>query len=542
MLPPLYPLSGEQHFTRRSFLLGTASFAAAALWSSSRLLGATVSTPKFSANPFSLGVASGDPTAEGVVLWTKLAPKPLEPGGGMPAQPIEVSWIVAEDEALSRVVQRGTAMANPQWGHSVHVEVSGLRPERWYWYQFSVGSETSAKGRTRTFPVAGTTPERLRFAFASCQHYETGLFTAFEHLAREDLDLIVHLGDYIYEGGVRDAEAEAEAAKKKGTTPPVRIRQHIGPQIMTLDEYRARYALYRLDPALQAAHAAAPWIVTWDDHEVANNYAGDHLTKMPSRRAFRQRRAAAYQAYYEMMPLRRAQMPKGPDLPLHRRLDYGTLASFHVLDTRQYRTIQPQGDGNKPFADVLLDPKGTLLGDAQRDWLFRGLEASASSWNVLTQQVMMARVDKTVGEAATYSMDQWPGYEFERRRVLRHLHERKIKNPVVLTGDIHTNWANELLADFDRPEAEKVAVEFVGTSISSGGDGQQRSRNQEAMVAENPCVKFFNAERGYVTCEITPKTWRTDYKTVPFVTRPGAPLNTRATFLVESGRPVLNRV
>ncbi len=525
MDPLLFPLAANRPLGRRAFIGGSASFAAAALFSSSRLGGAVAAAPVFSAYPFSLGVASGDPTPDGVVLWTKLAPKPLEPGGGMSPEPIEVSWTIAEDEGLSRAVQSGKVVASPQWGHSVHVEVAGLRPDRWYWYQFKAGAELSPKGRTRTFPAADSLPEKLRFAFASCQHYESGLFTAYQHLAREDLDLVVHLGDYIYEGAARDKQ----------------VRRHNGPEIFTLDDYRARYALYKSDPALQAAHAMAPWLVTWDDHEVANNYADDIPGKAAPRDEFMRRRAAAYQAYYEMMPLRRAQLPTGPDLLLYRGLEYGRLARFNVLDTRQYRTDQPQGDGRKPPSPVLMDPKGTILGNRQRDWLFDHLARSRTDWNILAQQVMMARVDLAPGKEILHSMDQWPGYEFERRRFLNHCLAQKVKNPVVLTGDIHTHWANNLVADFDRPDSAPVGVEFVGTSISSGGDGTQMPKGREHTLGENPFVKFLNGERGYVRCEVTPTQWRSDYRTVPYVEKPGAPLLTRASFVVESGKPELQR-
>ncbi len=529
MSTPLFPLPG-QTLSRRAFVAGSASFAVAALASASRASGsgAVSGTPRFSSYPFSLGVASGDPAPDSVVLWTRLAPSPLEPGGGMTPEPVAVQWVIAEDEGLSRVVGSGTATARPEWAHSVHIEAGRLQPDRWYWYQFKVGSETSPKGRTRTMPAAGALPERLRFAFASCQHYETGLYTAYEHMAREPLDLVVHLGDYIYEGAARDGQ----------------LRRHNSPEIKKIDDYRARYALYKSDPALQAAHAMAPWIVTWDDHEVENNYAADIPQRPDSttREAFLRRRAAAYQAYFEHMPLRRSQLPNGPDMLLFRRLEFGRLASFHVLDTRQYLTDQPQGDGRKPTSPVLMDPRATLLGDRQRSWLFDGLERSPASWNVLAQQIMMARVDLDADPAVTHSMDQWPGYEFERRRVLRHFHDRKVRNPVVITGDIHTNWANELIADFDRRDSKNVGVEFVGTSISSSGDGIDQPKTLAHLLPENPFIKFHNAERGYVRCELTPRQWRTDYRTVPYVTRPGAPLNTRASFVVEDGRPALQRV
>ncbi|MBC7366334.1 MAG: alkaline phosphatase D family protein [Undibacterium sp.] len=520
--PPLFPLRHPSPLTRRSFIAGTASFTAAALLST-RAFGLVTGAPKFSAYLFSLGVASGDPLPDGVVLWTRLAPRPLEIGGGMEPDPVEVAWQIADDEAMNRIVQSGTAVANAQWAHSVHVEVEGLRPDRWYWYRFKAGPDISPVGRTRTAPAAGVLPEKLRFAFASCQHYETGLYTAYEHLAREDIDLVVHLGDYIYEGAAHDGHP----------------RRHNVQECLALDDYRTRYALYKSDSALQSAHAIAPWIVTWDDHEVANNYAGDIPEKPATREAFLFRRAAGYQAYFEHMPLRRSAQPHGPEALLYRNLAYGRLAQFHVLDTRQYRTDQPQGDGNKPPSPVLMDPAGTLLGEKQRDWLCAGLERSPATWNILAQQIMMARVDRTRGPGVAHSMDQWPGYEFERRRVLRHLHDKKIKNPVVLTGDIHTNWANELIADFDRLDSQSVATEFVGTSISSGGDGSAKSKDLDLLYAENPFVKYFNAERGYVHCEVTPQTWRTDYRTVPYVSRAGAPLQTHRSFVVESGRPLL---
>ena len=521
---PLYRIEDSGRMGRRSFVTLTGSLLTAAAWSS-RAFGRVLSQPKFSDNPFQLGVASGDPKSDGVVIWTRLAPKPLE-GGGAPAEPIEVSWQVADDEQMTKVVQKGTVVAVPDWAHSVHVEVEGLQPDRWYWYQFRAGDEVSPKGRTRTMPPADKAADRLRFAFASCQHFETGLFTAYEHMLKENLDLVIHLGDYIYEKAGRDNL----------------VRRHVGPKLNSLADYRNRYAQYKSDAALQAAHQAAPWIVTWDDHEVENNYAG--FTPEDARATaeqFRAQRACAYKAYYEHMPLRRSSLPNGPDMPLYRRISFGRLADFYVLDTRQYRTDQPCGDGVKPPCPAVDDPQATILGEAQRKWLLDGLAASASNWNVLAQQVMVARVDLTLGDAVGYSMDKWTGYEADRRRLLKHLHDRKISNPVVLTGDIHNNWANELIADFDKLESAVVGAEFVGTSISSGGDGYREPPNLSARLAENPFVKFFNNERGYVVCEVTPKQWRTDYRTIEYVTRPGAPLNTRATYVLEDGKSTLNK-
>lgn len=523
--PSLYRIVDPASRNRRSFLIETASLAAAALWAG-HARGAVLSAPSWPEYPFSLGVASGDPTPDGFVLWTRLATRPLEDGGGMPRESVEVRWRVAEDEAMTRVVRFGTAIAEAAWAHSVHVEVEGLEPDRWYWYEFQAGPATSQRGRTRTFPTRNSDPGRLRFAFASCQHFEHGLYTAYEHMVGENLDLVVHLGDYIYERGI-------------GETGP---RRHNGPEVATLDQYRGRYALYKTDPALQAMHAAAPWIVTPDDHEVDNNYANAISEERGvSPEAFMQRRAAAYQAYYEHMPLRRRSLPRGPSMQLYRRLPFGRLAEFFVLDTRQYRTDQPCGDGNKAPCPAALGLRGTLMGARQRRWLFNALNQAPSHWNVLAQQVMIGRADRKLGPDVAYSMDQWPGYETDRRRLLERLRDHRVSNPVVLTGDIHSNWANELATDWDRKHPGNVATEFVGTSISSGGDGTATPADLERYLGENPFVKFHSQQRGYVRCEVTPGKWRADYRVVDFVTRPGAAIRTPASFVVESGRPRLER-
>ena len=468
-------------------------------------------------DPFGLGVASGDPSADGVVLWTRLLP----PEG---AKSIDVEWVVAEDEAFTKGVRRGRNVAPPELAHSVHVELEGLQPDRPYWYRFRVGAAESEVGRTRTLPAPGAMPSKLRMGIASCQSVEQGLFTAYEHMLKEDLELVIHLGDYIYEG----------AGSKTA------VLAHQGLECKTLEGYRQRYAQYKAVPALRAMHAAAPWLVTPDDHEFDNNCAGSiSEEKKVGPEEFLRRRAAAYQAYYENMPLRRSSMPAGPDMKLYRRFAWGRLADLYVLDTRQYRTDQPCGDGNKAPCPEVLDPNGTILGAAQRDWLLEGLSAGNTSWNILAQQVMVAKVDRKPGDGVAVSMDQWPGYEAERRRLLKHLHDRKLANAVVLAGDIHTNWANELVADFDGLDGKTIATEFVGTSISSGGDGQKTPKDLELIYKDNPFVKFHNAERGYLRCEVDAKAWRTDYRTVPFVRKPGAPLNTRASFVVEAGQPGL---
>ncbi|HEX4128688.1 MAG TPA: alkaline phosphatase D family protein [Pirellulales bacterium] len=506
-------------WSRREFLVAGGAFAA---WPQLAAPQSALARRRIALKdyPFQLGVASGDPVPEGFVIWTRLAPEPLT-GGGMPSENVEVDWHVSLDERFKQIVARGTAIAAPELAHSVHVEVDGLEPGRWYWYQFSASGETSPIGRARTAPPADDVPQRLRFAFASCQHYEQGLFTAYEHMAREELDLIVHLGDYIYEYG----------AKEK------LVRKHVGPECITLDEYRNRHAQYKTDEHLRAAHAICPWLVTWDDHEFDNDYSNDVSEEAGvDPKLFLSRRARAYQAYYEHMPLRRAQVPMGPEMLLYRRASFGCLAQFAILDERQYRTDQPGGGKNVPPPPEALDPKATLLGDKQEQWLYATLSASPARWNVLAQGVMMARVDRKPGDEVGYSMDQWPGYEANRQRMLRYFADHRPSNPVVITGDIHSNWVNDLQVGPGDAKSPIVATEFVGTSISSGGNGSQTGKDTEGVLAENPFVRFYNRERGYVSCEVTPERWTSHYRVVEDITKPGAPLVTRKSFIVESGR------
>ncbi len=510
----------SDEFLRRTFLARTGQWLALTLASPSWAL----AQQKPGDNPFTLGVASGDPAPDGVVLWTRLAPDPLN-GGGMPRAGVEVDWQVAADERMSNVVQKGRATATPDLAHSVHVEVSRLEPARWYWYQFKTGSHLSPVGRTRTAPDPGKPLDKLSFTFVSCQHYEQGYYTAYRHMAEEDIDLVVHLGDYIYEGGI-------------GQNRP---RRHNSSEIMSLDAYRNRHALYKTDPDLQRMHALFPWIVTWDDHELENNYAGGISEDNAPREQFLERRANAYQAYYEHMPLRRASMPKGSSMQLYRRLAFGDLAEFSVLDSRQYRTDQPCGDGNKPQCAEALSPRATLLGGEQERWFLEGLQRSQRRWNIIAQQVMMAKIDRG-REEPLYSMDQWSGYEAARSRILSFLHERHIANPVVLTGDIHSNWVSDLKLDFADPKSPAVGSEFVGTSLSSGGDGSDTTSQSASYYSRNPHLRFFNAQRGYVRCAVTPKQWQSDYRVVEYVTKPGSPIKTRASFVVEAGRAGMQQV
>jgi alkaline phosphatase D len=520
---------------RRSFLgLSGAGSAALIFGAGPYADAAAAAAVRLPDQPFKLGVASGDPSADGVVLWTRLAPDPLntDPAtpGGMPRRPVPVLWEIAEDEQFRRITRRSATLARPELGHSVHVEVSGLRPGREYFYRFRTGGDISPVGRAKTAPAGRA--GQVRFAFASCQQFEHGFFAAYRHMAGEDLDVILHTGDYIY-----------EYATDVFLSPTGNVRHHIGPEIVTLADYRLRHAQYRTDPDLQAAHAHAPWIVTWDDHEVENNYADDISENAGEDPAvFLQRRAAAYQAYYENMPLRRASVPRGPDLQLFRRIGYGELVDFHVLDTRQYRSDQAAGDGSDPPNPEQQDPARSLTGHPQERWLINGMDRSRARWQVISQQVFFAQRDSAAGAAERYSMDSWDGYVANRDRIMTAVAERNIQNMVVLTGDVHASWANNLKADWRNPDSATLGVEFVGTSITSGGNGSDVRADTPTILAENPHIRFFNNFRGYVRCTATPDEMRADYRVVPSVTAGDEPIHTRAAFRTEAGRPGLEQI
>ncbi|NHC46639.1 alkaline phosphatase D family protein [Motilibacter aurantiacus] len=479
--------------------------------------------------PFLLGVASGDPSPDGVVLWTRLALDPLAPDGfaGLTAEKYDLEFQVATEPQFRNVVRRGTKHARRKEGYSVHVELTGLPSGTELYYRFRVDEHISPVGRTLTAPALGSAVSQLRMAFASCSSYATGYFTAYRRLAEDYPDLVLHLGDYIYESGGRG------------------VRQHsLARETFTLADYRVRYAQYHSDPDLQAAHQVAPWMAVNDDHEVENNFAGD-IAELAgnagvTREQFRMRRAAAYQAYYENLPFRRAQTPKGPDMQIYRRVGWGALAAFHMLDTRQFRDDQAANGGLAAPNAESLDPARSILGARQERWLMDGLGRSQATWDVLGQQVFFAQTDFAAGPGLTVNMDAWDGYAASRNRVLAGFQERGVANPVVLTGDIHTHWANELKADFSTSSSRTVGVELVCTSITSNGDGTETPSFGPAVMAENPHIKFAGNRRGYVLTSITPDELRADFRALDYVTRADAPVRTQATFVVEAGNPGLN--
>jgi alkaline phosphatase D len=510
--------------SRRGFLLGAgATLALAACSGDEDSAGAPASTlplPDLPDDPFTLGVASGDPLPERVILWTRLAPRPRR-GGGMPPGDVSVRWEMATDEAFADVVREGVARASSELAHSVHVDADGLEPDSWYHYRFRIGDHVSPVGRTRTTPTDDASPERLRLGVASCQDYQEGYYTAYPHLVEEDLDLILFLGDYIYED-------EGD---------PAAVRSYRGGEPETLADYRNRYGIYKGDAALQAAHAACPWVVTWDDHEVDNNYAG-LLPQDDVRRArFRARRDAAYQAWYEHQPVRLDW--QGPGTPIYRSLTYGDLARIYTLDTRQYRSDQPCGgtsDIGAPCPDV-DDPQATLLGAEQEAWLFDELGASSVTWDVLAQQIVFAFTRFSAGDVELFNLDQWDGYRVNRRRVIDAFAEHDIANPILLCGDVHTSVVADIQADPEDYDSPVVASEFGGVSITSTFP-EDVADLAVAALRDSPDIKYFDpTRRGYLVCELTPERCTADFSLLETTQRPVSAVAETSSWVVEAGRP-----
>ncbi|GLY04917.1 alkaline phosphatase D family protein [Actinoplanes sp. NBRC 101535] len=513
--------------SRRTLLLSSAA-GAAVVWPSGAF--AAPHRGPLRTDPFTLGVASGDPAPDGFVLWTRLAVTPLaEDGlGGMPARDVTVHWELAADERFRKVIRKGTATARASRAHSVHVELDGLSAGREYFYRFRAEGYTSPAGRTRTAPARSASGGPLAMAFVSCSQYEHGYFTAYRRLAEDEPDLILHLGDYQY-----------EYAPDTYTVPGGNPRDHEGPETVTLANYRQRHAQYKADPDLQAAHAVAPWAVVFDDHEVDNNWAGE-VPEQPDP-DFRTRRAAAFQAYYENMPLRRTSIPRGIDMQLYRRLHWGRLATFHMLDTRQFRDDQGCGDGYRD-CPAASDPARSITGPEQEKWLLDGFRRSTARWDVLGQQVFFGQRDNNAGPQKVLSMDSWDGYQGSRDRITRGWVDAGVRNPVVLTGDVHAHWADDLKLDYDDPTSRTVGTELVCSSITSGGDGADVASGNHSWSAWNPHLRFYNNQRGYVRTRITGDALTADFVVLPYVTTPGAAAHTRATFVIEDRVPGLTRV
>jgi alkaline phosphatase D len=514
---------------RRLFLLDAARLAAATTAATPSLL---LAAPSNGAGyPFGLGVASGAPLPDSVILWTRILPNPLD-ATSSPRLAVPLRWEVAADDAFRTIVAKGSAIATPELAHSVRVNVVGLQPARWYWYRFLLGDAVSPVGRTRTAPAAGSMPDMLKLAVASCQHWEFGSYAAHRHIAAANPDLVAFLGDYIYEWGAYQLQHPQRAVRRD--------------ESFTLDDYRRRYAQYKSDVQLQAAHLVAPWIVTWDDHEVANDYAALRDERLSP--TFAQRRAAAYQAFYEHMPLRLPPPKRFASVRLFQRLDWGRLARFHVLDDRQYRAVQacprPGAGGSSSVSPAscpaLRDPRRSMLGMEQEAWLEAGLRSSRARWNVLAQQTLMAQssqIPVTSAEGGRFWTDGWDGYPAARRRLLDTLVQTRAANPLVLGGDVHTFYATELRRDVMRPVSGAnpvVATEFVGTSITSSSRPQQRT---DQYVALNPHIKYGRSDRrGWMLLELTPRETRTRFLGLDEVRDANSGQRVLAQFRVADGR------
>lgn len=518
-------------FDRRNLIKGAGSLALFA-----GLAPRSVFAQPLDGYPFTLGVASGDPHPDGFVLWTRLAPKPLDPGSGMPMQAVPVQWQVAEDERFSRIVRTGEEMALPELGHSVHAEVGGLLPGRRYWYRFLAGGEASPEGTVRSAPAFGAQVDRLRIGVAGCQNYEAGYFTAYRHLSEEpDLDAVFHYGDYIYEHHAGRVCPAGEDGERRC------FRSHVGDEIYSLDDYRRRYAQYKADPDLQAAHAAAAFLSTWDDHEIDNNWADRWDENGTPPEVFLLRRFAAMQAWYENMPVRRAQFPAQGGLRMHRRLDYGRLLRIHLLDTRQYRTDQhcePRQVEHCRPADV---GPSQMLGAAQEAWLKEGMSGEFG-WNLLAQQVMMMPFLYPESRAAgRHNMDSWSGYADARARVVEGIRDKGLTNVVVATGDVHKHHAGVVPLREDDWEGPAAATEYVATSISSNGDGSDMPQGWEGVPADNPHTELLNDRRGYQLFTIGKDEWRTDVVGVDRVTTPGGARLNIASLVTVPQQPGVHR-
>jgi len=483
--------------------------------------------PRFVAYPFALGVASGTPTSNSVVLWTRLAPDPLH-GGGIPRdERIRVSWEIAADEAFTQPLQRGDYAVASELGYSAHVEVRGLEPDRPYWYRFLCGDAVSPVGRTRTLPAGDAAADHVRLAVASCQHYEQGYYHAYRQLCRDEPHFMAFVGDYIYESS--------------WGAEPVRVHENDGREPHSLVAYRNRLAQYRLDPDLQAAHAAMPWFVTVDDHEIDNDWAIDRSEHLDPQ--FAQRRANALQAYFEHMPLPMASLNTGASLNLYRHFDFGSLARFYLLDTRQFRDPQPcprEGMGGASTVSdrscpSRRDPARSLLGAAQERWLEAGFAASRARWNVLTQQTLLSQLAQSSAEEPRHYTEIWDGYPAARERLLRAMEQHRLSNPLVLGGDVHCTWAMDVKRDFDNPRSKVVATEFSGTSMTSAGYPQSVV---DGFLPLNPHAHYGNSEHhGYLLVDLRRDGAEVQVRSPASIKDARSPIATARRFRVEHGRP-----
>lgn len=521
-----------KNLIRRAFLKSV--YAATVLLPSA----AAWSQVKLTKNPFNLGVASGSPTHNSVVLWSRLFDEGVF-SSNIPNQDIPVKWELALDSQFTKIAKSGFANAVAALAHSVHAEVSDLPPNTWFYYRFSVGGHTSRTGKTRTFAEPKSSDQdRIKIAFASCQHYERGYYCAYPHMVKENPDLVVFLGDYIYE----------YAPGKTG------VRSHSGSSCIGLSDYRRRYAQYKSELELQDIHAACPWITTWDDHEVQNDYAGVNPGSFGPYTDFQKRRAAAYQAYYEHMPLRAsvlieglAGLDKGTEMRIYENYRFGNIMNMSVLDTRQYRDIQactPSGKTGSAVIDPdtcenLANENRTILGSQQEQWLQRQFESSQDqTWTVIAQTTLFGSMVYRTTDGKKVWNDGWDGYPASKKRILNGLVKNQVTNPVILGGDVHENWVGYIKDDYANPRSKVLGFEFCGTSITSD-DG----KNTAARQKSNPHFIYSEGlRRGYIMAEFTNENLVVNLRAVLDHKVKVSDIETLATFKMTSGSKKIEMV
>ncbi len=515
-------------YTRRGLLANAAAMAFMSLLEKPTSASEDLA-PKFSNYPFTLGIASGDPTSGGFVLWTRIAPHPFDPDA-LSAGRFPVTWEVATDQSFKNLIQSGVSYAYKKNAYAVHTTVYGLKPNYQYFYRFHVGGETSPTGRAKTLPIIGAKTEKFRFATACCQSITDGHFAAYRDIASMDLDLLLHTGDYIYEqdwvGGDRRLPIE-EALDLKG--------------------YRELYAAYKIDPLLQAAHASSCWMTIWDDHELENDWGGDYSPDYRDlangAEAFVRRKAAAFKAYFEHMPLGLEARPARNKLRLNRRAIVGDLVQFDLLDCRQYRS--PPACENEPrtfrgFTELCseaLSAERSMLGADQQVWLDRGLGHFPVKWNALVQTTQFAPFDFLKGPTTAFDMDVWDGFSANRQQIIDTMVQRNIENAVSLGGNIHAFYSGLVHQNPFDATTKPIMTEIVSTSLSSGGGGDARYENTISQFGENLSANFFeNRKRGYVLSEVTPKEWTSQLRTVNNPYDPASDCETLRTVTIESGK------
>lgn len=485
-------------------------------------------TPKpsnLAAEPFPLGVASGDPQADRVMLWTRVFP--ADPAS---TETIEVAYDVAKDDEFSDLVASGIAKAGPELAHSVHVDVTGLEPDTWYFYRFRAADATTTTARTRTFPKPDADANAFNFAFATCQDFQWGYYGAWASVAEEpDLDAVVFLGDYIYELSLGDLSPNHSGA---------RVWNDSG--AMTLADYRGRYAQTKSDKNLQAAHAAAPWIVTFDDHEVSDNYAGNVGGNDLNEPKSRDRRLAAYQAWFEHTPIRLANPPAGSspedfdELLVNRSFSFGKLANMFVIETRQHadvpacRTEPGLMTDQGPLCDATLDPERSNLGAKQEEWLVQQYKNTTATWNILANPVMLADMNIGTAEKPEYYRDMWIGYPAVRERILKTIVDAKVPNPVTITGDWHASFVLDVQSDPHSSSPKTVMPEFLVSSITT-------VLFADDYRANNPQIKYFKAEHGYAMVRLTSERFDCAFAYVDDIWNPDSRVSRRDNWSLAAG-------